>query len=134
MYKILAFENGQPIILFLDSQKVYMYTANGGRIFSKGLLFNDVKKDFDVFSCKEKYVYYISTDNKIKLAVLNRDRFTEFLSIPMEDKEHNVEIVNVSPLMCQNELYIFYCNHNQNDGKYEIYYILSSSPNRSCLD
>lgn len=133
MYKILAFENGQPIILFLDSQKVYMYTANGGRIFSKGLLFNDVKKDFDVFSCKEKYVYYISTDNKIKLAVLNRDRFTEFLSIPMEDKEHNVEIVNVSPLMCQNELYIFYCNHNQNDGKYEIYYILSSSPNRSCL-
>lgn len=133
MYKILAFENGQPIILFLDSKKVYMYTANSGRIISKGILFNDVKKDFDVFSCKEKYVYYISTDNKIKLAVLNRDRFTEFLSIPMEDKEHNIEIVNVSPLMCQNELYIFYCNHNQNDGKYEIYYILSSSPNKSCL-
>lgn len=133
MYKILAFENRQPIILFLDSQNVYMYTARSGRIISKGLLFNDVKKDFDVFSCKEKYIYYISTDNKIKLAVLNRDRFTEFLSIPMEDKEHNLEIVNVSPLMCENELYIFYCNHNQGDGKYEIYYILSSSPNKSCL-
>ena len=133
MYKILAFENGQPIILFLDSQNVYMYTANGGRIISKGLLFNDVKKDFDVFLCREQYAYYISTDNRIKLARLNRDRFTEFLSIPMEDKEQNVEIVNVSPLMCQNELYIFYCNHNQINGKYEIYYILSSFPNKSCL-
>ena len=133
MYKILAFENGQPIILFLDSRKVYMYTANSGRIISKGLLFDDVKKDFDIYSCKEQYIYYISTDNRIKLAKLNRDRFTEFLSIPMEDKEQNVEIVNVSPLMCQNELYIFYCNHNHIDGKYEIYYILSSSPNKSCL-
>lgn len=46
MYKILAFENGQPIILFLDSRKVYMYTANSGRIISKGLLFDDVKKGF----------------------------------------------------------------------------------------
>lgn len=133
MYKILAFENGQPIILFLDSRKVYMYTANSGRIISKGLLFDDVKKDFDIYSCKEQYIYYISTDNRIKLAKLYRDRFTEFLSIPMEDKEQNVEIVNVSPLMCQNELYIFYCNHNHIDGKYEIYYILSSSPNKSCL-
>lgn len=133
MYKILAFENGQPIILFLENQKVFMYTASGGRILSRGLLFNDVRKDFDVYSCKEKYVYYISTDNKIKLAMLNRDRFTEFLSIPMEDNEHNIEIVNVSPLMCQNELYIFYCNHNKEAGKYEIYYILSSAPNKSCL-
>ena len=133
MYKILAFENGQPIILFLDSGKVYMYTASGGKIFSRGLLFNDVGKDFDVFSGKEKYIYYISTDKKIKLAVLNRDHFTEFLSIPMEDQKHNIEIVNVSPLMCQNELYIFYCNHNKEHGKYEIYYILSSFPNKSCL-
>lgn len=58
MYKILAFENGQPIILFLDSRKVYMYTANSGRIISKGLLFDDVKKDFDIYSCKEQYIYY----------------------------------------------------------------------------
>lgn len=133
MYKILAFENGQPIILFLERQKVYMYTAKSGRIISKGLLFNDVGKDFDVFSCNEKYAYYISTDNKIKLAMLNRDRFTEFLTIPMEDKKHNIEIVNVSPLICQNELYIFYCNHNKNQNDYQIYYILSSSPNKSCL-
>ena len=59
MYKILAFENGQPIILFLENQKVFMYTASGGRILSRGLLFNDVRKDFDVYSCKEKYIYYI---------------------------------------------------------------------------
>jgi hypothetical protein len=133
MYKILAFENGQPIILYLDKEKVYMYTASGGKIFSKGILFNDVGKDFDVFSCKEKYIYYISRDNQIKLAVLNRDHFTEFLSLPMHDKNHNIEIVHVSPLMCRNELYIFYCNHNKEAGKYEVYYILSSAPHKSCL-
>ena len=47
-----------------------------GKIIPKGLLFNDVGRDFDVFSCNKQYVYYISTDNKMKLAVLNRDRFT----------------------------------------------------------
>lgn len=133
MYKIMAFNNGQPIILFMESEKVYMYTANGGRIYQKGIIFDDVRKDFDVFSCDNQYIYYISTDNKIKLAMLNQDRFTEFLSIPMEDSKNNVEIVNVSPLMCQNELYIFYCNHNKSTEKYEIYYILSTCPNKSCL-
>ena len=133
MYKIMAFNNGQPIILFIESEKVYMYTANGGRIYQKGVIFDDVGKDFDVFTCDNQYVYYISTDNQIKLAMLNQDRFTEFLSIPMEDSKNNVEIVNVSPLMCQNELYIFYCNHNKSTEKYEIYYILSTCPNKSCL-
>ena len=109
MYKILAFENGQPIILYIENEKVYMYTAARGKIIPRGLLFNDVGRDFDVFSCNKQYVYYISTDNKMKLAVLNRDRFTEFLSIPLGDSSHQMEIVNISPLMCQNELYIFYC-------------------------
>ena len=76
MYKILAFKNGQPIILYIENEKVYMYTAARGKIIPKGLLFNDVGRDFDVFSCNKQYVYYISTDNKMKLAVLNRDRFT----------------------------------------------------------
>ncbi|MFR4318696.1 MAG: hypothetical protein ACLT2Z_04250 [Eubacterium sp.] len=43
MYKILAFENDNHYT-FLDSRKVYMYTANSGRIISKGLLFDDVKR------------------------------------------------------------------------------------------
>ena len=133
MYKILAFENGQPIILYIENEKVYMYTAARGKIIQKGLLFNDVGRDFDVFSCNKQYVYYISTDNKMKLAVLNRDRFTEFLSIPLGESSHQMEIVNISPLMCQNELYIFYCNHNKSNNKYEIYYILSSCPEKSCL-
>ena len=133
MYKILAFKNGQPIILYIENEKVYMYTAARGKIIPKGLLFNDVGRDFDVFSCDKQYVYYISTDNKMKLAVLNRDRFTEFLSIPLGDSSHQMEIVNISPLMCQNELYIFYCNHNKSNNKYEIYYILSSCPEKSCL-
>ena len=51
MYKIMAFNNGQPIILFIESEKVYMYTANGGRIYQKGVIFDDVGKDFDVFTC-----------------------------------------------------------------------------------
>lgn len=133
MYKILAFENGQPIILYHDKKNVYMYTASRGRILAKGLLFNDVKTDFEVFSGTNQYVYYISTDNKIKLASLRRDRFVEYLSIPMEDNRNNCQIVNVSPLMCENELYIFYCNHNKSDDNYEIYYILSSAPGKSCL-
>ncbi len=133
MYKILAFENGQPVILYHDRKNVYMYTASGGRILSRGVLFNDVKTGFEVFSGEKDYVYYISTDNRIKLASLNRDRFVEYLSIPMEDEENNCQIVNVSPLMCENELYIFYCNHNHSENNYEVYYIVSSTPNKSCL-
>lgn len=133
MYKILAFDNGQPIILYQNKENVYMYTASSGHIYSKGVLFNDVKQDFDVYEGNKKYLYYISTDNRIKLASLNGNHFMEFLSIPMENKESNSYIVNVSPIMCENELYIFYCSHNLKKDNYEIYYLLCSSPQQTCL-
>ena len=133
MYKILAFENGQPIIFYHNGENVYMYTALRGHLHAEGLLFNDVKQDFEVYDGDKKYLYYISTDNKIKLASLTGNKFTEFLSIPLEDKEHGSTIVNVSPVMCENELYIFYCSHNQNSNRYDIYYLICSSPNHTCL-
>lgn len=133
MYKILAFENGQPIIFYHNGENVYMYTALRGHLHSEGLLFNDVKQDFEVYDGDKKYLYYISTDNKIKLASLTGNKFTEFLSIPLEDKEHGSTIVNVSPVMCENELYIFYCSHNKNSNSYDIYYLICSSPKHTCL-
>lgn len=35
LYKILAFENGQPIILYIENEKVYMYTAARGKLFQE---------------------------------------------------------------------------------------------------
>ena len=133
MYKILAFENGQPIILYHNGEKVYMYTALKGHLHSEGVLFNDVKKDFEIYECDKKYLYYISTDDKIKLASLTGNKFTEFLSIPLNDNENGNTIVNVSPIMCENELYIFYCKHNINTDNYDIYYLICSSPRHTCL-
>jgi hypothetical protein len=133
MYKILAFENGQPIIFYHSGENVYMYTALKGHLHSEGLLFNDVKQDFEVYDGNRKYLYYISTDNQIKLASLVGNKFTEFLSIPLENKENGNIIVNVSPVMCENELYIFYCTHNKNSNNYDIYYLVCSSPNHACL-
>ena len=48
MYKILAFENGQPAILYHNGHNVYMYTAIRGHIRPEGLIFNDVKDNFRI--------------------------------------------------------------------------------------
>ena len=75
MYKILAFDNGQPAILYHSGHNVYMYTAIRGHIHPEGIIFNDVKDDFRIYDGNKKYAFYISTDNKIKTATLSGNRF-----------------------------------------------------------
>ena len=133
MYKILAFDNGQPAILYHNGHNVYMYTAIRGHIHPEGIIFNDVKDDFRIYDGNKKYAFYISTDNKIKTATLSGNRFMEFLSIPLEDSKNGRTIVNVSPIMCENELYIFYCTHNNHSNFCDVYYLLCSAPNHTCL-
>ena len=133
MYKILAFDNGQPAILYHNGHNVYMYTAIRGHIHPEGIIFNDVKDDFRIYDGNKKYAFYISTDNKIKTATLSGNHFMEFLSIPLEDSKNGRTIVNVSPIMCENELYIFYCTHNNHSNLCDVYYLLCSAPNHTCL-
>ncbi len=35
--------------------------------------------------------------------------------------------------MCENELYIFYCTHNNHSNFCDVYYLLCSAPNHTCL-
>ena len=54
MYKILAFDNGQPAILYHNGHNVYMYTAIRGHIHPEGIIFNDVKDDFRIYDGNKK--------------------------------------------------------------------------------
>ena len=63
MYKITQLESGQPVIFYLENEKVTMYSINSGRIRNHGIIFTDVESDFDI--CSElKLVYYISLSNQ----------------------------------------------------------------------
>ena len=63
MYKITQLESGQPVIFYLENEKVTMYSINSGRIRNHGIIFTDVESDFEI--CSElKLVYYISLSNQ----------------------------------------------------------------------
>ena len=50
MYKITQLESGQPVIFYLENEKVTMYSINSGRIRNHGIIFTDVESDFDICS------------------------------------------------------------------------------------
>ena len=48
MYHIIELENGQPMIFEQSARQIKSYLIANGRVFSKGYVFKDFKKDFNV--------------------------------------------------------------------------------------
>ena len=46
MYHIIELENGQPMIFEQSARQIKSYLIANGRVFSKGYVFKDFKKDF----------------------------------------------------------------------------------------
>lgn len=131
MYNILTFDNGQPFILYQEGKKIYMYTIARGRITAKGLLFNDLEGGFQVFQCTPTKIYYISTDNKLKIYSLSNQHFTEVIAIPLKNDAFIIK--QLSPILFNNTIYIFYLNTNLKNDTTNLYYISCSGSNSSAF-
>lgn len=83
MYQIFTFENGQPAILFLEKSIVYLYVINRGKIVKKGPLFNDVASGLHILGNTPYYIYYISTDNTIKIHITTGQHLSEIVNFPL---------------------------------------------------
>lgn len=129
MYNILTFDNGQPFILYQEGKKIYMYTIARGRITAKGLLFNDVEDNLHVFQCTPAKIYYISTDNRLKIYSLSNQHFTEVISMPL--KSDAFIIRQLSPVLFNNILYVFFLNTSLKDDTTNLYYISCFGSNSS---
>lgn len=133
MYNILTFDNGQPFILYRENEKIYLYTIARGRIGAKGILFNNVGKDFQIFKGTPDRVYYISTSDELKVSSLYKQHFVELISIPLENKEDHTMMKDLSPVVFHDDLYIFYLCHNFSDHSTTLRYLSSSSLEQSIL-
>lgn len=131
MYNILTFENGQPLILYREKEKIYMYTISRGKVTSRGILFNNVGNDFKVYESTPYKISYISTDDNFKIYTLYHQHFIEEVSLSL--KNHNSIIKHFSSVLYNKELYIFYLSKNLADNKTQLYYIISSTPAKSNL-
>ena len=65
MYHIIELENGQPMIFEQSARQIKSYLIANGRVFSKGYVFKDFKKDFNVYSVNSPLVSYYSVDNSL---------------------------------------------------------------------
>lgn len=122
MYKILTFENGQPFILYGESKKVFMYTISGGRINPAETIFNDVKSNFEAYSCNKNYVGYLSTAEQFRLYKNENNLFIEIFTSEKYD-------VYSQPIIFNNQPIIFYSNNSISD----IYCFNGESPGNRTL-
>ena len=72
MYHIMELENGQPMIFEQSARQIKSYLIANGRVFSKGYVFKDFKKDFNVYSVNSPLVSYYSVDNSFVLTQVTK--------------------------------------------------------------
>jgi len=95
MYHIIELENGQPMIFEQSARQIKSYLIANGRVFSKGYVFKDFKKDFNVFS-------YYSVDNSFVLTQVTQNSFQEVLCLK----------TSCATLVFNNKLYVFYLDNS----------------------
>ena len=81
MYHIIELENGQPMIFEQSARQIKSYLIANGRVFSKGYVFKDFKKDFNVYSVNSPLVSYYSVDNSFVLTQVTQNSFQEVLCL-----------------------------------------------------
>ena len=81
MYHIIELENGQPMIFEQSARQIKSYLIANGRVFSKGYVFKDFKKDFNVYSVNSPLVSYYSVDNSFVLTQVTQNNFQEVLCL-----------------------------------------------------
>lgn len=81
MYHFIELENGQPMIFEQSARQIKSYLIANGRVFSKGYVFKDFKKEFNVYSVNSPLVSYYSVDNSFVLTQVTQNSFQEVLCL-----------------------------------------------------
>jgi len=102
MYHIMELENGQPMIFEQSARQIKSYLIANGRVFSKGYVFKDFKKDFNVYSVNSPLVSYYSVDNSFVLTQVTQNNFQEVLCLK----------TSCATLVFNNKLYVFYLDNS----------------------
>ena len=102
MYHIIELENGQPMIFEQSARQIKSYLIANGRVFSKGYVFKDFKKDFNVYSVNPPLVSYYSVDNSFVLTQVTQNSFQEVLCLK----------TSCATLVFNNKLYVFYLDNS----------------------
>ena len=102
MYHIIELENGQPMIFEQSARQIKSYLIANGRVFSKGYVFKDFKKDFNVYSGNSPLVSYYSVDNSFVLTQVTQNSFQEVLCLK----------TSCATLVFNNKLYVFYLDNS----------------------
>ena len=102
MYHIIELENGQPMIFEQSARQIKSYLIANGRVFSKGYVFKDFKKDFNVYSVNSPLVSYYSVDNSFVLTQVTQNSFQEVLCLK----------TSCATLVFNNKLHVFYLDNS----------------------
>ena len=102
MYHIIELENGQPMIFEQSARQIKSYLIANGRVFSKGYVFKDFKKDFNVYSVNSPLVSYYSVDNSFVLTQVTQNSFQEVHCLK----------TSCATLVFNNKLYVFYLDNS----------------------
>jgi hypothetical protein len=102
MYHIIELENGQPMIFEQSARQIKSYLIANGRVFSKGYVFKDFKKDFNVYLVNSPLVSYYSVDNSFVLTQVTQNSFQEVLCLK----------TSCATLVFNNKLYVFYLDNS----------------------
>ena len=102
MYHIIELENGQPMIFEQSARQIKSYLIANCRFFSKGYVFKDFKKDFNVYSVNSPLVSYYSVDNSFVLTQVTQNSFQEVLCLK----------TSCATLVFNNKLYVFYLDNS----------------------
>ena len=106
-YQILTLNSGQPLILYQENEKVYMYTVYSGRIQSHGVIFDDLSDQLFLHPGEVNYVSYISTHGRLRLYQLKDMRFLELLSLSNDAGEHR-EFLQCRLHAFHSKIFLFY--------------------------
>ena len=102
MYHIIELEHGQPMIFEQSARQIKSYLIANGRVFSKGYVFKDFKKDFNVYLVNSPLVSYYSVDNSFVLTQVTQNSFQEVLCLK----------TSCATLVFNNKLYVFYLDNS----------------------
>ena len=85
-----------------SARQIKSYLIANGRVFSKGYVFKDFKKDFNVYSVNSPLVSYYSVDNSFVLTQVTQNSFQEVLCLK----------TSCATLVFNNKLYVFYLDNS----------------------
>ena len=85
-----------------SARQIKSYLIANGRVFSKGYVFKDFKKDFNVYLVNSPLVSYYSVDNSFVLTQVTQNSFQEVLCLK----------TSCATLVFNNKLYVFYLDNS----------------------